>query len=379
MMITEVLVPAQGVAWLPWVVQYFFYIGSAYAAALLLVVCLLFRRQTSHRLRAALALVMAIGAMVGPLALTGDLHQPGRAWHFYAHFTPWSWMSLGSLFLPIFTALAVLTAWLYLRADIAALSRSQRPLIRKLAWLTLGSWPTSDKTILVAAIATALSGLTIALYTGAEIAVVASRPLWHQPASPLLWFVTAFLAAVGLTALVYSLLPSNQYPAAQLTPFDHKLLRQTTTSAAVLAFLLIPIWAANNPGFTLYERSDWIINLSVLSLSMLLAAVSCWLILGRERHVTRLGLGLLTLTTLPAAWLTRWISMIEVQTLARLDVGPYPYQLPLGTNGLLGIIGMLGLWLALALLGSELLQGNTNTGSTQPDPHHHLNHPHTSQ
>ena len=39
-------------------------------------------------------LTLAIGAIVGPLALTGDLHQPGRAWHFYAHITPWSWMSL---------------------------------------------------------------------------------------------------------------------------------------------------------------------------------------------------------------------------------------------------------------------------------------------
>ncbi|MEJ2765100.1 NrfD/PsrC family molybdoenzyme membrane anchor subunit [Photobacterium sp. MCCC 1A19761] len=379
MMITEILVPAQDVAWLPWVVQYFFYIGSAYAAALLFVLSLLFRRQTSHRLRAALVLVMAIGAMVGPLALTGDLHQPGRAWHFYAHFTPWSWMSLGSLFLPIFTALAVFTAWLYLRADLAALSQSERPLIRKLAWLTLGSWSTPNHTLLASAIVTALSGLTIALYTGAEIAVVASRPLWHQPASPLLWFVTAFLAAVGFTALIYSLLPSDRTHSAQLTPFDHRLLRQTTTSAAVLAFLLIPIWAANNPGFTLYERSDWIINLSVLSLSMLLAAVSSWLVLGRERQVSRLSLGLLTLTTLVAAWLTRWISMIEVQTLARFDAGPYPYQLPLGTNGLLGIAGMFGLWLALALLGSELIQGNAKTGTAPPDPHHPMNHPHISQ
>ncbi|WP_218760045.1 NrfD/PsrC family molybdoenzyme membrane anchor subunit, partial [Vibrio parahaemolyticus] len=102
MNITEVLVQPQAMAWLPWAVQYFFYIGSAYAAAILFLIALLFEKHTSHRLRAALVLTLAIGAIVGPLALTGDLHQPGRAWHFYAHITPWSWMSLGSLFLPVF-------------------------------------------------------------------------------------------------------------------------------------------------------------------------------------------------------------------------------------------------------------------------------------
>ena len=77
MNITEVLVQPQTVAWLPWAVQYFFYIGSAYAAAILFVIALKFDQQSSHRLRAALVLTMAIGAVVGPLALTGDLHQPG--------------------------------------------------------------------------------------------------------------------------------------------------------------------------------------------------------------------------------------------------------------------------------------------------------------
>lgn len=59
-----------------------FYICSAYAAAILFLIALLFEQHTSHRLRAVLVLTMAIGAIVGPLALTGDLHQPGRAWHF---------------------------------------------------------------------------------------------------------------------------------------------------------------------------------------------------------------------------------------------------------------------------------------------------------
>ncbi|MDW1951446.1 NrfD/PsrC family molybdoenzyme membrane anchor subunit, partial [Vibrio sp. 812(2023)] len=187
----------QAMAWLPWAVQYFFYIGSAYAAAILFLIALLFEQHTSHRLRAALVLTMAIGAIVGPLALTGDLHQPGRAWHFYAHITPWSWMSLGSLFLPVFSALAVATAWLYLRQDLIALRNQPGKVLPLLSKLSLGEWTISHKVMLTISAITVLSGLTIALYTGAEIAIVKSRSLWHQPASPILWFVTAFMGAVG--------------------------------------------------------------------------------------------------------------------------------------------------------------------------------------
>ncbi|MDI8746341.1 hypothetical protein MJM83_32235, partial [Salmonella enterica subsp. enterica serovar Montevideo] len=39
-------------------------------------------------------------AITAPLALTADLHQTARVWHFYAWPTPWSWMPWGALFLP---------------------------------------------------------------------------------------------------------------------------------------------------------------------------------------------------------------------------------------------------------------------------------------
>jgi tetrathionate reductase subunit C len=73
-----------------------------------------------------------------------------------------------------------------------------------------------------------------------------------------------------------------------------------------------------------------------------------------NRHFIRvLFMSGMALTT---AWTVRWITMMEVQTIAKFDVGPYPYDLPIGSNGLIGIIGMFGLWIALALLGSELIQ-----------------------
>lgn len=361
MNITEVLVQPQAIAWLPWAVQYFLYIGSAYAAAILFLIALYFEQQTSHRLRAALVLTLAIGAIVGPLALTGDLHQPGRAWHFYAYSTPWSWMSLGSLFLPLFSGLAILTAWLYLRNDLISLDRHSGRLLPLMAKLSLGQWQISRKYMLIVTSATVISGLSIALYTGAEIAIIQSRPLWHQPASPMIWFITAFIGAVGFSLIIWLLLPKDKQQSA-LTIGDARLLRQSTAISSVLTLLLIPIWASNNDAFSLYADSLWVKNLiamvAVLSGCIL---ISLWVLRGSTKASTHfscsiLGITILAVITLAAAWLVRWITMMEVQTIAKFDVGPYPYNLPMDSNGLLGIVGMFGLWLALALLGSELIQ-----------------------
>ncbi|MEZ9775882.1 NrfD/PsrC family molybdoenzyme membrane anchor subunit [Vibrio sp. 10N.261.54.A5] len=362
MNITEVLVPAQEIAWLPWAVQYFFYIGSAYAAAILFLIALIFKNSTSHQFRSALVLVMAIGAIVGPLALTGDLHQPGRAWHFYAHITPWSWMSLGSLFLPLFSGLAVTTAWVYLRDDIAQLKQSENPFLKRLSWLTLGKWQISSKLMIALAAVTAISGLSIALYTGAEIAILASRPLWHQPASPLLWFTTAFFAATGLTLLIWALLPSSK---PSLKPTDLALIQRTITLTGGLAIILTSIWASNHGHFSLYENDAWGINLGIMTTSILLCMI---LVLPLQRlSQSKLGIICVALATMISAWAVRWVTMMEVQTIPRFDVGPFPYELPMGSAGLLGIISMCGLWLALALFASEIVSTGSSrtTGSAQ--------------
>ncbi|WP_240206027.1 NrfD/PsrC family molybdoenzyme membrane anchor subunit [Vibrio sp. CyArs1] len=365
MNITEVLVQPQAIAWLPWAVQYFFYIGSAYAAAILFLIALTFQSHTSHHLRAALALTLAIGAIVGPLALTGDLHQPGRAWHFYAHLTPWSWMSLGSIFLPLFSLLAIATAWLYLRNDLVALQHQNNKLLRLFTKLSLGQWTTSRKLMMSAAIATVISGLTIALYTGAEIAVVQSRPLWNQPASPLIWFVTAFSAAIGFTLLILLLIPSK--PKA-LSLGDTRLVKQTMILSSVLALILIPLWASNNSAFSLYANSQWVNKIALLTV-LLVANILLSLFCLRDNKTHFFYLFILSFICLVSAWSVRWVTMIEVQTIAKFDVGPYPYHLPVGSNGSLGIIGMFGLWIALALLCSELVQPKQNINSTTLNKH----------
>lgn len=363
MNITEVLVQPQAMAWLPWAVQYFFYIGSAYAAAILFLIALLFEKHTSHRLRAALVLTLAIGAIVGPLALTGDLHQPGRAWHFYAHITPWSWMSLGSLFLPVFSGLAVVTAWLYLRQDLFNLRNQPGKVLPLISKLSLGEWVLSRRAMLMVSAITVLSGITIAVYTGAEIAVVKSRSLWHQPASPILWFVTAFMGAVGFALLIWLLLPSQ---SKTLTSGDTNLLKKSVVTSGVLTLILLPIWASNNSAFSLYSSEQWIQNIALLTLVILGSIIFALMTKRNAKSSTTsrmhrvMGTFCLSFITLASAWLIRWFTIMEVQTIAKFDAGLYPYQLTIDGNGWIGIIGMLGLWLALALLGSELVQPKPN-------------------
>ncbi|MFH4732550.1 NrfD/PsrC family molybdoenzyme membrane anchor subunit [Vibrio diabolicus] len=363
MNITEVLVQPQAMAWLPWAVQYFFYIGSAYAAAILFLIALLFEKHTSHRLRAALVLTLAIGAIVGPLALTGDLHQPGRAWHFYAHITPWSWMSLGSLFLPVFSGLAAITAWLYLRQDLIKLRDQPGKVLPLISKLSLGEWVLSRRAMLMVSAITVLSGITIAVYTGAEIAVVKSRSLWHQPASPILWFVTAFMGAVGFSLLIWLLLPSQ---SKTLTSGDTNLLKKSVVTSGVLTLILLPIWASNNSAFSLYSSAQWIQNIALLTLVILGSIIFALMTMRNAKSSTTsrmhrvMGTFCLSLITLASAWLIRWFTIMEVQTIAKFDAGLYPYQLTMDGNGWIAIIGMLGLWLALALLGSELVQPKRN-------------------
>ncbi|MUJ36733.1 NrfD/PsrC family molybdoenzyme membrane anchor subunit [Aliivibrio fischeri] len=361
MNITEVLVQPQATAWLPWAVQYFLYIGSAYAAAILFLISLIFQQHTSHRLRSAFVLVLAIGAIVGPLALTGDLHQPGRAWHFFFHLTPWSWMSLGSLFLPLFSALAVLTAWLYLRDDIAKLKNSNNPMARFVGLLTLGDWKISTTQMKAVAFITVISGLSIALYTGAEIAIVESRPLWNQAASPLLWFITAFLASIGFTGLLLFIFPSEKTSSSMndssIKSGDLSLVKRVVTISSILAFILIPLWASNNPTFSLYENSDWVTRLSILSLSFM----ACFLSAQYIKSLSRMTVALVSIITLCSSFYLRWVTMMNVQTIPKFDVGAYPYELPMGGSGLLGIIGMFGLWVALALAVSEIINTTKST------------------
>ncbi len=169
--------------------------------------------------------------------------------------------------------------------------------------------------MLVVAALTVVSGLTIALYTGAEISIVQSRSLWHQPASPLLWFITAFLGAVGF--------------------------KRQSSHIGGCAFAEASNGIEWSIGDSIVTYLGILKRLFLMAL-LLLTSVVLALFALREQNRGLWPTTLLALITLASSWTVRWVTMMDVQTIAKFDVGPFPYQLPLGSNGWLGIIGMYG-------------------------------------
>ncbi|WP_290435759.1 NrfD/PsrC family molybdoenzyme membrane anchor subunit [Aeromonas caviae] len=177
MVINELLAPAQPITWLPWAVQYFFLIGLAYGA-LWLGAFELWRKAPDPRLQTLAAVLMVAAGLVAPIALTADLHQPARAWHFYAQARVGSVMWYGAYLLPLFSLLSMLLGWLLLRPALARRGAEGDKIACLARLLCLGSW-SGHVWLRPLSLLAALSGLSIALYTGLETMAVAARPLWH--------------------------------------------------------------------------------------------------------------------------------------------------------------------------------------------------------
>ncbi|MEG0225911.1 MAG: NrfD/PsrC family molybdoenzyme membrane anchor subunit [Comamonas sp.] len=333
MQIIELLTPAYEAAWLPWAVQYFFLVGIATGTALLAVWGAWSRahRPAAKALPLSM-LVLAITALAAPVSLLADLHQPARFWHFYAHFTPWSWMSLGALLLPPFVALslAMCAAW----------------------WLGRTGWMRALGAALL------LSALSIVVYTGAEISVVKARPLWNNPWVPVNLALTAWLAAVGALLVASCWLPAGR--DAQVRAWLARL--GLGLSAALLAVACI--WAAtglafDTPSFHAAARlyADFPVWRASLWLSVLLGAAVLLLWCQPRRWAASTARTLaLGLTVAAAAWGFRWALFMGVQGVPKYGAGLYVYRMPLGGDGLMGMLGVFGLCLALATLALWALE-----------------------
>lgn len=335
MQIIELLTPAYEAAWLPWAVQYFFLVGVATGAALLACACVFGAPGSpSQRVLPALLLTLAVSVVAAPVSLLADLHQPARFWHFYAHFTPWSWMSVGALLLPVFVTLSValLACW----------------------WLGRPSWMRAIAPLLV------LSALSITVYTGAEMMVIRSRPLWNTLWVPLNLALTGWLATVGCTLVLERFLP---------TPLraGHAGLQLLRTLALALAALLVLValaWAlsgllGHNASFNAALRlwQDFPVwRLTLLGSAVFGALVLGALLRGQHRLHARgytlvLGLGLAA-----SAWAFRWALFMGVQGVPKFGAGLYLYHMPLGGDGLLGMVGVAGLCVALVALTTWALE-----------------------
>ncbi|MAD22303.1 MAG: tetrathionate reductase, partial [Halomonas sp.] len=175
----ELLAPRYDIAWYPWAVQYFFMIAISYASLWLAAPALIFGKR-AWLPTARLALLACVSTtLVAPVALLADLHQPLRFWHFYAYANTRSWMSIGSVVLPLYLVSVLGLAWLAWRPALQA-QRNAPGLSGWMAkWLSLGDSATPRALVAIVGLAALLLSSGIMLYTGAELAIVKARPLWN--------------------------------------------------------------------------------------------------------------------------------------------------------------------------------------------------------
>lgn len=324
MTIIELLTPAYEAAWLPWAVQYFFLIGVA-ATAALTAAGLAFVRPGSAWEQAlpATVAVLITASIAAPMSLLADLHQPGRFWHFYAYPSLWSWMSVGAFLLPVFVLLTMVFTVLWWL---------QRMVLLRLLGVIM-----------------ALSALSILFYTGAELAVIKARPLWHTLFLPLNLALTGWLGCLGAVLVVARWMPGG------MAVFPVRLWVWLARVVIVLLTLVALAWVVvgtvgGEPSFAAAVRlfndfGAWRLALVGSLLAGLLLLGWIWRPVTGDRSA-RYWLGL-SLAMLGAAWVFRWIVFMAVQSVPKFGAGLYLEGISWGSDGVLGMAGVLGLVVAL--------------------------------
>lgn len=352
MIVQELLNVTRDTTWLPWAVQYFFLIGLSVGCFFIALAAQ--RRGGGTALRVhRLALLGALTCgLAAPVALLADLHQPGRFWRFYTNPSLGSWMAWGAFFIPGYLAGLLVYAWAVLKPDLgAARGEGFLPRLRRLS--ALGTRPIPG-VVAAAAVWTAAFAILVLLYTGMEVMVVRARPLWNTPLLPVQFAVTAVAGSLGLV-LVFDRL------FGQPDPLLARRVGRMLALSLVVSLAVGAVWfglgvleisetharaLASVAGYKSWRLTAfWSVAALVVPAIVALA------------FPVRLG-WLAGLLAIHAAWMVRWTIFIGGQTIPKTGAGLYAYDLPLGQDGVLGIVGTGGLWLFLLILLSTLLPGH---------------------
>lgn len=361
MSVLEVVNVSREVTWLPWAVQYFFLIGISVACfTMSLPGYLSESRQALPLARVALVGALVCG-LVAPVALLADLHQPGRFWRFYAHPNLGSWMAWGAFFIPGYLAGLMVFAWAALKPELAQSGRGDGLVPRLHALIALGTEPVPGVLKLAAAF-TAAMGLLVLLYTGMELMVVRARPLWSTPFLPLQLVATSVVGSAGLV-LVLDRVTGEHDGQTERTASRWLMWGLVSTIVLGAAWLAVArLGLSSTHADALASVSglrSWRLSAIWLATAVMVPLVLVWL--------KPAGLGwLVGLIGLHAAWMFRWTVFIGGQTLPKTGAGEYSYHLPLGHNGLLGVVGTAGLWLAAFIIITALLPGRSPAQSARP-------------
>lgn len=345
----EVLGFAREPGWLPWAVQYFFLIGISVAAFLLSLPGFVGRSPAWRGVSRRALLAALVCGLVAPVALLADLHQPGRFLNFYLHPNLSSWMAWGSFFIPLYLFGLLLYAWLCVRPQLAMMGKLESgnrlgSLYRVLAY----GGHDNVGAIRAAAVVATLGAVLVLLYTGMEVMVVRSRPLWHTAAVPLLFAVTAFTGGIGMTAL-FEVLSGHSSGAPLLNRW---LARSLWATLAIIAGWMVSgasnLSASAADALTAMRGSiGWMLTLGWLVGT---TAVALWLANKRPGRLV-----LTALLALHTAWIVRWIIFIGGQGIQKMGAAFQPYFLSMTPESVLGIIGTAGLCITLYIILTSFL------------------------
>ena len=348
----EILGFAREAAWLPWAVQYFFLVGISAAGFFLSLPGLVFGRARWSAVSRQALLVALVCGLTAPVALLSDLHQPGRFLNFYLHPNLQSWMAWGSFFIPLYLGGLLLYAWLCLRPQLAVLAQAESGTRLATVYRALAYGGHENRAaIKLAALVTALGAVLILLYTGMEVMVVQARALWNTPLLPLLLAVTAFAGGLGMTALFAAI--TRQSAVAPL--LNRGIAVTQWLLLALLAGWLVSGLTGISPAAAealaaVRGSAGWAMTAAWLAGSTLL---TLWV-----AHRRPQALVLVSLLALHGAWAFRWILLMGGQAIPRMGSAFHSYSLTLTPDGLIGIVGTAGLFLAIYIVLTSFIPWN---------------------
>lgn len=369
-LVTEVVVPRYGIAWYPWAVQYFFLIALSYCTLWLAAPGLVFGKKAWMPTARIALLACVTTTLVAPVALLADLHQPLRFWHFYGYPTPWSWMSLGSFMLPVYLGAVVLLAWLAWRPALKARSHESDGWFSRIAgWLAWGEWQAPRVVVALVGLAALVASLGIMVYTGFEVAILKGRPLWHTNWLPPMFVATGLIGACGMVLVL------NRITALR-NPDTNRQMMAIMVVACVASGLIALTWFLDGVNAvsgsvaaaleSINESPAWRSTAIEGGIAGVLLAVLAFVM--RRSAARRKTMGwVIGLLALHVAWMFRWVVLMNVQTVARNTAGFNDYYIDLGSYGLLGILGIFGLWLTATLLIDLFVPWREATNNPQSD------------
>lgn len=329
MIIREILVEPQSIAWLPWAVSYFFFVGLAFSSVF---VGVWLSRTDAHIRNEFIAITLAlICAIVAPIALTADLHQPSRIANFYLHPTAWSWMAWGALFLPLFT---VFIGGYFLCLMRQVIDVKQLPkLFMPLYWgkFNLQKWTRMFRG------GAALFSVLILLYSTMEVFDVTARPLWHQNGLMLLILCSVLPSAFFLCLFVIQLIDPKFKPS--------RFRYLSLTCLAI--FVATLIWLYFHHSLTAHQLTQlWRATTLPMWLIICLAGIVILLFLPNTVWITSLLLAI----SLCFTWIFRWILLIQVQGIPKYSASVGVYHLTWQVDGAIGILAMFSLWVFISIV-----------------------------